>query len=220
MTRKARSSASQKHRHQGTASRRPVPFVVAGIGLVVVGAAVIAVALALGQPTIPQPSTATTVVSGTPLPEYTAGAADPAVGMALPSLSNIGLDGAPMTISADGRAKAIVVLAHWCPHCQAEVPRIVDWLAANTVPNGVDIVALTTNISPTQTNYPPSEWLEREGWTVPTMIDDAASTGYLALGGMNFPGWVFVGADGNVQLRTTGELDMDAFSQMLNQIAP
>ena len=220
MTRKARSSASQKHRHESKATRSPVPFVVAGVALVVVAAAVIAVVLASGQPSLSEPSTATTVVTGTPLPEYTAGTADPAVGMALPSLSNIGLDGATMTIAADGRAKAIVILAHWCPHCQAEVPRIVDWLAANTVPEGVDLVALTTNISATQTNYPPSAWLEREGWTVPTMIDDANSTGYVALGAMNFPGWVFVGADGKVQLRTTGEISMDSFSQMLNQIAP
>lgn len=220
MTRKARSSASQRRRHERQATRSRMPFVLAGVGLVVVAAAVIAVALAASQPTLPQPSTATTVVTGTPLPEYVAGTADSAVGMALPSLRNIGLDGAPMTIAADGRAKAIIILAHWCPHCQAEVPRVVDWLAANPVPDGVDLVALTTNISSTQTNYPPSAWFEREGWTVPTMIDDANSTGYLALGGMNFPGWVFVGADGKVQLRTTGEISMDAFSQMLDQIAP
>ena len=26
-----------------------------------------------------------------------------------------------------GSPQLIVVMAHWCPHCQAEIPRIVDW---------------------------------------------------------------------------------------------
>ena len=220
MTRKTRSTAAQKRRLQQPQGRNPTLLIAGGIGLVLVVAAVIAVALASGQASVPEPSTSTTVVTGTPLPEYPSSGSDPAVGMALPTLQNISLDGSSMTISADGRAKAIIILAHWCPHCQAEVPRVVDWLDANTVPDGVDLVALTTSISETQPNFPPSAWLDREGWTVPTMIDDAASTGYHALGAMSFPGWVFVGADGTVQLRTTGELDVETFGQILDQLAP
>jgi flavin-dependent dehydrogenase len=100
------------------------------------------------------------------------------------------------------------------------VPRIVAWLADNLIPNGVDVVALSTGINETRGNYPPSAWLEREGWQLPTMIDDADYTGYVALGGPTFPGWVFVAADGTVQLRTTGELDPTDFGAILEQLAP
>jgi hypothetical protein len=37
---------------------------------------------------------------------------------------------------------------------------------------------------------------------------------------MGTPGWLFVTADGVVQLRTTGELDPADFGAMLEEIAP
>ena len=68
-------------------------------------------------------------------------------------------------------------LAHWCPSCQAEVPRLVDYLDSTGMPEGVRIVALSTSIDAARPNYPPSAWLDREEWTAPTMIDDATSGG-------------------------------------------
>jgi hypothetical protein len=139
----------------------------------------------------------------------------------LPTVAGTDLAGAPLTIGPDGRAKAVVVLAHQCPHCQAEVPRIVEWMANNPVPDGVDVVGLSTNINPAGTNYPPSAWLEREGWEPPTLNDDANRTAYQALTlGLGTPGWVFVTADGLVQLRTTGELPPEQFGALLEEIAP
>ena len=220
MTRRNRSSAAQRRRTQVSADSNRRWYVVAGIGLVVVAAAVIAVALATSQPSISEPADASVIVTRTPLPDYPDSGTDPAIGMRLPTLQGVGLDGSSMTISADGRAKAIIVLAHWCPHCQAEVPRIVAWLADNPVPAGVDIVGISTAIDPTRPNYPPSAWLEREGWQQPTLVDDANSTGYGALGGTAFPGWVFVTVDGSVHLRTTGELDTAEFGTILEEIAP
>ena len=46
--------------------------------------------------------------------------------------------GCAVSIEADGRPKIVVFLAHWCPHCQAEVPRLVDWFGENGVPDDVD----------------------------------------------------------------------------------
>ena len=220
MTKKTRPSATQKRRSQTGQSSNRLWFVGLGVGVVVVLAAVIAVALASGQPNRAEPAEAPVIVTGTRLPDYPDSGTDPALGMQLPGLEGIGLDGSAMTISADGRAKAIMILAHWCPHCQAEVPRIVAWLADNPVPEGVDVVGLSTAIDETRPNYPPSAWLEREGWQQPTLIDDASSIAYRALGGMAFPGWVFVSADGTVQLRTTGELDPAEFGSILEQLAP
>ena len=220
MTRKARSSAAQKRRLQQQPRTNPMWLVAGGVALVVVVAAVIALALASSQPSVAEPAQAAVVVSGTPLPAYASGQTDQAIGMPLPTLQGTDIDGLPMTIQADGRAKVIVVLAHWCPHCQGELPHLVEWLASDPLPDGVDLIGLSSEIDPARPNYPPSAWLAREGWTQPTMNDDAASTAYGALGHLATPGWVFVSADGTVYGRTTGELATDTLDQIIAQLAP
>jgi hypothetical protein len=219
---KTKTSAAQKRRTEpsGQGPNRTL-LIVGGIGLVVLVAAVIAVALSGATPALAEPAADPVQVAGTPLPEHPDSGTDPAVGQELPTVTGTDMAGAPLTIGPDGRAKAIIILAHQCPHCQAELPRIVAWLADNPVPEGVDVVAISTNINPAGTNYPPSAWLEREGWEQPTLNDDAQGTAYRAVAlGMGTPGWVFATADGIVQLRTTGELDPAAFGAMLEQIAP
>jgi hypothetical protein len=214
-------SSTQKKRSQPTASRNRPLLIAGGIGVVAVVAAIIAVALSSNTPSVPEPAEVAVAVDGTPLPEWNGEGTDGAVGMMLPSLSGSDLTGAAMTIAPDGRAQAIVILAHQCPHCQAEVPRLVEWMANNPVPDGVDVLGVSTNISPTGANYPPSAWLEREGWEPPTLNDDANRTAYQALTlGLGTPGWVFVAADGVVQLRTVGEMPPEEFGALLAEIAP
>jgi cytochrome c biogenesis protein CcmG, thiol:disulfide interchange protein DsbE len=222
MTQKSKTSASQKRRSQTTGrGQQRTLFIVAGIGLVVVVAAVIAISLAGATPAMAEPAASPVQVSGAPLPEYADGGTDLAVGRTLPTLTGTDMAEAPLTIGPDGRAKAIIILAHQCPHCQAELPRIVAWLADNPVPDGVDVVGISTAINPAGTNYPPSTWFEREGWDQPTLNDDANATAYRTVAnGMGTPGWLFITADGVVQLRTTGELDPADFGAMLEGIAP
>jgi thiol-disulfide isomerase/thioredoxin len=223
MTTKAQRSRGMPRRSTNAgasdrgASRTPL-LVFGGVAILAVVA--IVAALLLSSPSSSEPAADPVQVTGAALPAMTAGGADPAVGMELPTLTGVGLDGEPMTIGPDDGAVAIVVLAHWCPHCQAEVPRLVDWLAANEVPEGVRVVALSTAIDPARPNYPPSAWLEREGWSQPTLTDDGSSTALRALGVSNFPGVVSVAADGTVQRRLTGELEDDAFGALLDEIAP
>ncbi|HEX9737668.1 MAG TPA: TlpA disulfide reductase family protein [Candidatus Limnocylindria bacterium] len=220
MSKKTGASAAQKRRTQARGRDNRVWFVIVCVGAVVVVGAVIAAALASTQPALAEPAAEPVIVSGQPLPAYPDSGTDPALGMLLPTLRGTGLVGEPVTIGPDGRAKAIVVLAHWCPHCQAEVPRLVAWLADNPLPEGVDVIGLSTAIDEARPNFPPSAWLEREGWVLSTLNDDAGSSAYLALGALNTPGWVFVGADGTVRLRTTGELDPAEFGAILEQLAP
>lgn len=53
-------------------------------------------------------------VSGNALPGTPEqGAADPAVGMVMPEIQGQDFDGTPVAITNDGRAKAILLLAHW-----------------------------------------------------------------------------------------------------------
>jgi thiol-disulfide isomerase/thioredoxin len=152
----------------------------------------------LGSSTVP-------VVTGTALPKYAPGGSDVAIGQAIPEVSGAGFDGTPATIEANGKPKVILFLAHWCPHCQAEVPVLQAWADAGGVPSGVEIISVATAIDPNAPNYPPDEWLAREGWTFPVIVDPTNSVAS-AYGLSAFPFWVFVGPDGTVRARATGEM--------------
>ena len=196
------------------------PIIVSGL---VVVAIVAVLAVLLTQPStaeVVEPAAEPLAIQGAALPELPDSGADPAVGQPIPSLSGIGLDGHPMTIGPNDGAEVIVAVAHWCPHCQAEIPKLTAWLADNPLPEGVRVVTLSTAIDPARPNYPPSAWLEREGWPAPVLTDDADSSGLVALGLNVFPGFVFVNADGTVASRATAEIGTDAFAAGIAAIAP
>ena len=115
-------------------------------------------------------------VTGTSLPDVPSNGTDKAIGMTVPSLSGQSLfDGSAMNIAPTGKPMAIVYLAHWCPHCQAEVPRLVALAKAGKLA-GVDVYGVAAAGHDELPNYPPSAWLEDEAWTFPTMVDSAQST--------------------------------------------
>ena len=111
----------------------------------------------------------------------------------------------------------IVFLAHWCPHCQAEVPRVTEWLGERTLPASVDLISVSTSVSPEQPNFPPSSWLSREGWPLPVIADDG--TAAQAYGLASFPYWVFVDAEGLVLQRIGGELTTDTLDRAVEILA-
>ena len=141
---------------------------------------------------------------------------DPAVGAAIPEIVGADFDGNEVSITDDGNAKVIIFLAHWCPHCQRELPIVSEWLATDPLPEGVDIYAVATGISRTRENYPPSEWFEAEAWSGPILVDDAGSSVGLAFGLPAYPYWVFTDADNNVLARVTGGV---AVSDLDNAVA-
>lgn len=144
-------------------------------------------------------------ITGEPLPQFENPNGDAAVGLAAPEVSGTDFTGKPTAIKADGRPKVVIFLAHWCPHCQAEVPLIQTWVSAGGVPQGVDLVSVATGIDPSRPNYPPEAWLQREGWTVPVIVDPTNSVAS-AYGLPAYPFWVFVGPDGKVVARAVGEM--------------
>jgi thiol-disulfide isomerase/thioredoxin len=145
------------------------------------------------------------VVTGNPLPDFQNPTADPAFGLPAPQVTGTGFDGKPASITANGRPKVVIFLAHWCPHCQAEVPIIQAWVNAGGVPSGIDLVSVATSISASAPNYPPDAWFQREGWTVPVIVDpdNAVARAY---GLPAFPYWTFIAADGTVRARAVGEM--------------
>lgn len=141
--------------------------------------------------------------------------ADPAVGMTIPTVVGQTFDGAPLTIAPTGRPMIILGVAHWCPHCQAEVPRLQEWLDANGMPSDVELVTVATATDATRPNYPPGAWLRTEGWSVPTLADDRDANAAAAYGIAGFPAFVVVGADGKVLARASGELTVAQWEQLL-----
>jgi thiol-disulfide isomerase/thioredoxin len=134
--------------------------------------------------------------------------------MEAPTLTGIDLAEQPITIEPGGTPKILLFLAHWCPHCQAEVPRMVDYLSETGGVDGVDFYGITTSTDRLRTNYPPSAWLERENWQAPVMLDDEQSRAGLAYGVNAFPFWVVLDSEGKVALRLTGELDRQGIEQI------
>jgi cytochrome c biogenesis protein CcmG, thiol:disulfide interchange protein DsbE len=153
-------------------------------------------------------------ISGAQLPDFKDPTNDPAVGMAAPEIAGTDFAGKSVRIAHDGRAKAILFIAHWCPHCQREVPLVEAWVKAGGVPAGVDLISVATSIDPNAPNYPPDAWLAREGWTVP-VIADRTNAIAKAYGLPAFPYWVYIGPDGKVRGRAVGELPVDQLAATL-----
>lgn len=146
-------------------------------------------------------------VEGADLPVFGGDpASDLAAGMTAPTVSGEGFDGSTVTIEPDGRSKVVLFLAHWCPHCQAEVPRVVDWVEAGNQPDTVDFYAVSTLLQRVRGNWPPSQWLESEGWTIPTIQDDSASAASRAFGMAGTPYWLVLDGDNQVLFRISGEI--------------
>lgn len=147
-------------------------------------------------------------VQGAHLPVLGAGA-DPAVGTQIPTVDGEDFAGEPVTIAPGGTPKLLAFLAHWCPHCQAEVPRLVEAMGGGDTIDGVPVLGVSTGTDESQPNYPPSAWLSGEGWSAPVIADDMGNHAAEAFGLSGFPFFVAVDADGNVVARTSGELSAE-----------
>ena len=140
---------------------------------------------------------------------------DPAVGATIPTVTGTSFDGDEITIAPDGTAKVVLFVAHWCPHCQREVPLLKAYLDDNPMPDDVELITISTNVAANAVNYPPQEWLEREGWQATTIQDDDKSSIAAKFGLTSFPYFVAVDADGKVVQRTSGEISTDEFEALI-----
>jgi len=148
-------------------------------------------------------------VTGANLPAFGSATRDSAVGMAAPTIDTVDFAGNPLQAGgATGSPYALVFLAHWCPHCQKEVPELVD-LAKDGKIAGVDVIGVPTGTTDEAPNYPPSEWLAGEDWPFPVALDTAKTKAAQAFGLTGYPYFVFVDAQGNVAGRTAGEIPSD-----------
>ena len=206
--------------------RRTLPLVgilIAVVAVLLVGALVFN-AMTKDDASADVEQTRPVTVEGAALPRFDGTAAqDPGIGAEAPVLTGQGFDGGAITIGgpqtgSDGRPTLVMFVAHWCPHCQREVPLVVGWRADGTIPSDIDLVAVSTGVDPAYPNYPPSEWLADERWPGGIMADDADSTAAQAYGLSAYPYFVALDKDGKVVARDTGELTQDAIEQLVQQL--
>jgi thiol-disulfide isomerase/thioredoxin len=144
---------------------------------------------------------------------------DPAVGLAAPKLVGQSFDESEVVIDpSDGTPKMVVFLAHWCPHCQAEVPLLQEWIASGDVPEGLEIYAVSTGVDSSRPNYPPSNWIASEGWEPQVLLDDDAQTAAKSWGLTGFPYVVMLDADGNVWQRGSGEIPVEDLQRLAEEL--
>lgn len=155
-------------------------------------------------------------VNGDALAPYSDGADDSAVGMPAPEVIGEGFTGNPVTTKTDA-PQMIVFLAHWCPHCQREVPLLVEWERNGEVPAGLEVMAVATATNPTNPNFPPSEWLTREEFPAlwPVLVDDGANTAGNAFGVSGYPFFVLTDAEGKVVFRGSGEISKEELTSII-----
>jgi thiol-disulfide isomerase/thioredoxin len=161
--------------------------------------------------------TAPVEVSGaTALPPLPEGGADPAVGQTIPSVTGSNFDGEPVAIGPDdGTAKVIVFAAHWCPHCQREMPILVEHLKDSPMPDDVELLTVSTGVQAQPGNYPPSAWLDKIGWTAPVLADSKENEAAAAFGLTGYPYFIAVDADGKVVARASGEIPTEQFDALV-----
>ncbi|MEQ1874200.1 MAG: TlpA disulfide reductase family protein [Ilumatobacteraceae bacterium] len=160
------------------------------------------------------PDSQPVTVTGEVLPPFESAAGDLAVGMTAPLLSGLDFQGDAITVDATTDGPYMVVfLAHWCPHCNAEVPRLLDWKGSGAVPAELNVIGVATAVASSATNYPPHEWFSNRGWSWPVLVDESLGEGEagkaaVAYGATGWPYFVIVGADGLVKARISGEIEV------------
>jgi thiol-disulfide isomerase/thioredoxin len=154
-------------------------------------------------------------VEGDPLPVYATGSEDVALGLTAPTVIGADWNGTPVTIEPDGTPKIVVFLAHWCPHCQAEVPVIQQWIDEGNLPDDVELVSVATGTNQLRPNWPPQEWLESEGWTPGVIMDDELTTVAVSYGMGATPMFVVLDGENKNLGRITGELSVDALNTLV-----
>ncbi|MCB0996611.1 MAG: redoxin domain-containing protein [Acidimicrobiales bacterium] len=182
-----------------------------------------------GEPTAgptPEPTTppvvtefGTVTVSGaalSPLPET---GVDGMVGSTAPSITSNDFTGAPTAIEPGQGVRVVVFLAHWCPHCNNEAPRLASAIAAG-IPEGVSVVVVPTGSNEGYPNWPPSAWVADMGLSgLPLVVDDAAGTIGQAFGLSSYPYIVLLDDSNTVLGRIAGEQPDGFFAQLFDEAA-
>jgi thiol-disulfide isomerase/thioredoxin len=200
-------------RRDGRSSGRSPKSIAIAVGVLVLFAALVYAAFGIEGNTGPslEEVEGSPQVTGDALPPFAAEGGDPALGTAAPVTTGAGFDGTAATIGEGD--ELVVFLASWCSFCREELPDLVEWLDAGNLPDGVTLTAVVTGLDPVAPNWPPQDWLAREGYTGAVVVDDADGSVASAYGMSGTPFWVAL-ADGEVVARAAGLQGPATFGQL------
>ena len=145
---------------------------------------------------------------------------DPAEGVAAPVLSGFDFAGDPVSVQPSGKPVLLVFLAHWCPHCNAEIPRLIEWKESGQMPDSLEVVGIATGSRGDQANWPPSQWLVDKEWPWAVMADSEAQDAAFAMGVSGYPGLVLLDGDGTVLARRSGEASVSELNDWVSAAMP
>lgn len=209
-----------KSQNKTGSSRPPSPILAFGLIAVTLGALFL---IAFRDITTNPPAgdlieSGSVAIEGTPLPAYAL--PDSAIGQLAPSLLVQSQTGEQITLASDGEtARVFGFFAHWCPHCQAELPVVSNLLDETDIPPGVEVIAVSTAVDPNANNYPPSAWFAAEAWTSTVLVDDERNSLASAMGVTAFPFWVVVDNNGAVTTRIAGSVEPSTLTDILQDLA-
>jgi len=207
-----RAAARQRERSQNR-------WVLPAAGLVIAGVAVIAIVVGLnasggGSSPSPAATVGPPAITGASLPVFAQTIGDGAKGMPAPVVRGQDYRGQPVSIEPTGRPQLVVFAAHWCPHCQREIPLIQAWVDSGKAPANVDIRLVSTAADPSAPNYPPEAWLEQVGWSSPVIVD-LTDTVQAAYGVSGYPFFTLLDGKGTVVARMSGEIPVTDLESLL-----
>ncbi|MBM3718964.1 MAG: TlpA family protein disulfide reductase [Actinobacteria bacterium] len=218
----------QSRRREGE-PRSATRVVIGAVAAVVIAAAAVAIGSSVvsdsgaGAPPADQSGTTgefqPVTVVGAPLQPRGDGDADPAAGVEAPTLTGKDFRGREVVIDpgSDARPTMLVFLAHWCPHCNREVPQLLEWREEGLVPENLRVVGIPTASRNDRSNWPPSEWLEGFGWPWEVLADSDTREAAEAYGVDGFPFVALIDALGNVKTRWSGERGVAGITQQVDE---
>jgi thiol-disulfide isomerase/thioredoxin len=218
-----------------TAQKNQTKFIAGGVAAAI--AAIVAVVLVVGGGSSSSSTTTSTITSnsgdavaaaefqpveaeGEMLVQLEDPNDDPARGKIAPVVNGFGFDGAPLTIAPTGKPMLVVFLAHWCPHCNAEIPRLIEWKDSGAMPADLGVVGVSTGARDDAPNWPPSQWVVDKAWPWPVMADNEDQNAAVAFGVSGYPGLILLDGDGKVLARRSGEADIDALKAWAQEFLP
>jgi thiol-disulfide isomerase/thioredoxin len=196
------------------------------VGVILVAALAVVAVIASGgddtkdeSTTVKNPAFAKVALSGEDLPLFDSTTTDTAVGSKIPTITGEDFYGNASKIAAADGAQVILVGAHWCPHCNAEIPKVIQWLSEPDAPK-VPFTLVTTSAQENAPNFPPSDWVKGLGWKEGVLVDSQAGDAAASLGTSGFPYVIVVDKDGNVVARFSGEGTLDNVKAAVASVAP
>lgn len=139
--------------------------------------------------------------------------AQPLVGLALPDLPYLGVDGkAYQTAALKGSPLLLTVFAHWCSHCQIELPLIQTWVKSQA-PKGLVWVAIEGSMA---TPEQVKTFATTYQIDLPLYLDPAGGI-VGAVKASGYPTDLFVDATGTVRGGSRGTFDAPAYEALLTK---